>query len=95
MKRCKDYSPDQQLLLPPDLNDWLEEGHLVYFIREVVGELDLSGIYDDYHSPRAGSYSARSVRSTTPSSVSAPTCQSSASCFWKVTSRSVTIENLA
>jgi transposase len=54
MKRFKDYSPDQQLLLPPDLNDWLEEGHLAYFIRDVVGELDLSQIYDDYHSPRGG-----------------------------------------
>ena len=54
MKRFKDYSPDQQLLLPPDLNDWLEEGHLAYFIRDVVGELDLSRIYDDYHSRRGG-----------------------------------------
>ena len=54
MKRFKDYSPDQQLLLPPDLNDWLEEGHLAYFIRDVVGALDLSQIYDDYHSPRGG-----------------------------------------
>ncbi len=54
MKRFKDYSPDQQLPLPPDLNDWLEEGHLAYFVRDVVGELDLSQIYDDYHSPRGG-----------------------------------------
>jgi len=54
MKRFKEYSPDQQLLLPPDLNDWLEEGHLAYFIRDVVGELDLSQIYDDYHSRRGG-----------------------------------------
>ncbi len=54
MKRCKDYSRHQQLLLPPDLNDWLEEGHLAYFIRDVVGELDLYQIYDDYHSQRGG-----------------------------------------
>jgi transposase len=54
MKRFKEYSPDQQLLLPPDLNDWLEEGHLAYFIRDVVGELDLCQIYDDYHSRRGG-----------------------------------------
>ena len=50
MKRVKEYNPDQQLLLPPDLNDWLEEGHLAYFIRDVVGELALSAIYADYES---------------------------------------------
>jgi len=54
MKRFKDYSPDQQLLLPPNLNDWLEEGHLAYFIRDVVGELDLSAIYADYECDRGG-----------------------------------------
>jgi len=54
VKRFKDYSPDQQLLLPPNLGDWLEEGHLAYFVRDVVGELDLSQIYDDYHSNRGG-----------------------------------------
>lgn len=54
MKRFKEYSPDQQLLLPPDLNDWLEEGHLAYFIRDVVGELDLSAIYADYEGDRGG-----------------------------------------
>lgn len=50
MKKFKEYSPDQQFLLPPHLNDWLEEGHLAYFIRDVVGELDLSAIYADYES---------------------------------------------
>ena len=54
MKRCKDHSPDQQLLLPPHLDDWLAEGHLAYFIRDVVGELDLSRIYADYKSGRGG-----------------------------------------
>lgn len=54
MKRFKEYSPDQLLLMPLNLNDWLEDGHLAYFIRDVVGELDLSAIYDDYHSKRGG-----------------------------------------
>jgi len=54
VKRFKDYRPDQQLLLPLDLNDWLEENHLAYFIGDVVGELDLCQIYDDYHSDRGG-----------------------------------------
>jgi len=30
------YDPEQRLLLPPDLRDWLPEGHLALFISEVV-----------------------------------------------------------
>ena len=32
----------------------MEEGHLAYFIRDVVGELDLSAIYADYRWRRGG-----------------------------------------
>ena len=42
------YSPDQELLLPPSLNEWLAEGHLAYFISDVVEELDLSAFYACY-----------------------------------------------
>lgn len=42
------YSPDQELLLPPSLNEWLPEGHLAYFISDVVDELDLSSFYARY-----------------------------------------------
>ena len=42
------YSPDQELLLPPSLNEWLAEGHLAYFISDVVEELDLSAFYTRY-----------------------------------------------
>lgn len=42
------YSPDQDLLLPPSLNEWLPEGHLAYFISDVVEELDLSAFYARY-----------------------------------------------
>ena len=38
------YSIDQRLLLPPDLREWLPEGHLALFIRDVVGTLDVSPI---------------------------------------------------
>ena len=36
------YEPDQQLLLPPSLREWLPPDHLVWFISETVDELDLS-----------------------------------------------------
>lgn len=42
------YSPDQELLLPPSLNEWLPEEHLAYFVSDVVEELDLSAFYARY-----------------------------------------------
>lgn len=33
---------DTPLLLPPELRQWVPEGHLVHFIMDAVGELDLS-----------------------------------------------------
>lgn len=30
------YAPDQDLLLPPSLREWLPEGHLAYFISDMV-----------------------------------------------------------
>ncbi|MCI0422822.1 MAG: IS1182 family transposase [Acidobacteria bacterium] len=44
------YDPEQRLLLPPDLREWLPEGHLALFISDVVEELDLSGIMRRYES---------------------------------------------
>jgi len=42
------YAPDQDLLLPPSLGDWLPEGHLAYFISDVVEELELTAFYAPY-----------------------------------------------
>jgi transposase len=36
---------DQPFLLPPDLRDWLPEGHLAWFILDVVDQLDLQPFY--------------------------------------------------
>jgi len=55
MKRnFKGYEREQLLLLPPDLHQWLQEDHLAYFIADVVAELDLSAIYEDYDSRGGG-----------------------------------------
>lgn len=43
-KRYRPWAPNQAYLLPPSPRDWLGEGHLAYFIVEVVEELDLSEI---------------------------------------------------
>ena len=42
--------PEQALLLPPSLQDWLPEDHLAYFVSDVLDEADLSAIaavYED------------------------------------------------
>jgi len=44
------YDPEQRLLLPPDIREWLPEGHLALFISDVVDELDLSAIVRVYES---------------------------------------------
>ena len=43
------YNLDQQLMLPPNLRDWVPEGHLALFISDVVDQsLDLSAIVKRY-----------------------------------------------
>jgi len=43
-KHYRPWTPTQSFLLPPSPLDWLPEGHLAYFILDVVDELDLSSI---------------------------------------------------
>ena len=40
-KQYRPYEPDQRLLLPPNLDEWLPEDHMARFVRDVVGELGL------------------------------------------------------
>ena len=53
-KTYRPYSPDQMLLLPPSLRDWLPENHLVYFVSDVVDQLDLSTIEAVYEKDDRG-----------------------------------------
>ena len=48
MKTFRPYQPDQTLLLPPSIEEWLPAGHLARFVREVASELDLRAIEDAY-----------------------------------------------
>jgi hypothetical protein len=36
-KGYRTYLPEQDLLLPPSLRQWLAEDHLLYFVSDVVG----------------------------------------------------------
>jgi len=53
-KRYRPYVPEQDILLPPTLRDWLPEGHLAYFVSEIVDALDLSAIHGVYEKQRRG-----------------------------------------
>ena len=48
------YDPDQQLLLPAALQQWLPQDHLAYFISDVVDQLDLSEITERYERESRG-----------------------------------------
>lgn len=39
----RDYNPDQQLLLPPSIHDWVADDSLAHFITDVVQLLDHEG----------------------------------------------------
>ena len=53
-KTYRPYDPDQQLLLPAALQEWLPDDHLAYFISDVVDQLDLSEITARYERESRG-----------------------------------------
>jgi transposase len=53
-KSYRPYLPDQEFLLPPSLRDWLPENHLVYFVSDVVDNLDLSAMEAVYGDEQRG-----------------------------------------
>jgi transposase len=53
-KGYRTYLPEQDLLLPPSLREWLPENHLVYFVSDVVDQLDLSAIHAVYEKEKRG-----------------------------------------
>jgi len=53
-KNYRPYYPDEELLLPPSLRDWLPENHLAYFVSDVVDNLDLSAMDAVYGEEKRG-----------------------------------------
>lgn len=47
-KTFRSYDLNQQLLLPPDLRQWLRADHLALYLSDLVEALDLSGILHVY-----------------------------------------------
>ena len=48
------YVPEQDLLLPPSLRDWLPEDHLAFFVSDLIDQLDLSAITTVYEEEDRG-----------------------------------------
>ena len=53
-KTYRPYVPEQNLLLPPSLRDWLPEDHLAFFVSDLVDHLDLSAITAIYEDEERG-----------------------------------------
>ena len=53
-KGYRPYIPEQDFLLPPSLREWLSEGHLAYFVSDMVDQLDLSAIHAVYEEESRG-----------------------------------------
>jgi transposase len=53
-KSYRAYLPEQDLLLPPSLREWLPENHLVYFVSDVIDNLNLSALDAVYGDEQRG-----------------------------------------
>src|SRR5437870_8955360 len=53
-KPYRTYLPEQDLLLPPSLREWLPDDHLVYLVSDVVDQLNLSAIESVYEEDDRG-----------------------------------------
>lgn len=53
-KTFRKYEPDQMLLLPATLQEWLPPDHLVYFLSDVVDQLDLEEFWRRYQREERG-----------------------------------------
>jgi transposase len=53
-KTYRPYAPEQALLLPPSLRDWLPEQHLAFFVSDLIDQLDVSAIAAVYEDEERG-----------------------------------------
>ena len=53
-KTYRPYVPEQDLLLPPSLREWLPEDHLAFFVSDLIDQLDLSAITSVYEDEERG-----------------------------------------
>lgn len=54
MKKFRPYATNQSFLLEQNPEDWLPKDHVVFFVRDVVAELDLSSFFQAYEVEERG-----------------------------------------
>jgi len=55
----KSYNQDQQMLLPPSLDEMIEANHPVRIVNQVVDRIDIKSLYSQYEGGGASSYHPR------------------------------------
>lgn len=63
MQRFIGSDPDQMMLMPYDLKDWLPEKHLSRFIVEIVDQLDFRSVYSQYKGVGSTAYDPKMLLS--------------------------------
>lgn len=53
-KTFRPYEPDQSFLLPISMREWLPDDHLIYFISDIIDQLDLTAIVERYEREERG-----------------------------------------
>jgi transposase len=53
-KHFRPWNPEQSFLFPPSPRDWLPENHLVYFLLDVVPQMNLQPILQPYQAEQRG-----------------------------------------
>ncbi len=53
-KTFRPWNPDQAFFFPPAPRDWLPENHLVYFLLDVIPQMNLQPILQPYHAEERG-----------------------------------------
>src|ERR1700680_628600 len=53
-KSYRPYLPEQDFLLPPSVREWLPEDHLVYFVSDVIDNLNLAALDAVYGDEQRG-----------------------------------------
>jgi len=63
MGKFFDYNPDQAYLLPPSVRDVLGPGHLCFFLRRVMAQLNVSALREEYGSEGGPAYAPEMLAS--------------------------------
>ena len=63
-RRFQRADREQMFLLPPSVEDWVNEGHLVRFLQDCVEQFDLSSFYNAYKQEGGAPYDPKMMLTT-------------------------------